>query len=69
MNKTEKAKIDSQPETQQMLGKLVELYGIVDCKNLHHNKNKQHESFEDCPVEKEINDIITQLRNIVHFIN
>jgi len=53
---------EEQQEPKQMVRKLVELYETFDCENLHHNnKNQQHELFEDCPVEKEINDTIVQL--------
>jgi len=52
---------EEQQEPNQIVKKLEKLYRTVDCKNLHHNKNQYHQLSEDCPVEKEINDIIVQL--------
>ena len=48
---------------QEMLKKLVGLYGSPMCHHLNHNKKQEHEGYEMCPVVTEISDLLTFLKD------
>ena len=48
---------------QEMLKKLVELYGSPRCHRLNHNKKQEHKGYEMCPVVTEISDLLTFLKD------
>lgn len=42
---------------------ITNLYGEPRCENLHHSRKNQHSGIEECPVEKEINDLLAKLKD------
>ena len=46
---------------QEMLKRVVGLYGTPNCDNLHHSKKQQHTGSEICPVVREIEDRLSSL--------
>ena len=46
---------------QEMLKRVLGLYGTPNCDNLHHSKKQQHTGSEICPVVREIEDLLSSL--------
>jgi len=47
---------------EEILNKVVKLYGKPNCKNLHHKTRHQHPYLESCPVEEEIAKLLLSLK-------